>query len=239
MDRIRMRRAAGFTLIELLTVIAIIATMMSVLLPAVFKVQEYVKDQKSKEIVKRLDMACKSYSHDWEGLAPAAVSNPSSTGMTPDTISGCQNLRLALIGYEKNGNTLIKQYQGSAMDATKYVTGERRVFMKRYAKEEFLPHKSLLWTSSDWSGTEAGEIELFVDTEFEPVRPVLYYRKRGGSFHYSDNSVYMYSGNSSENSGEFDSLATKASNLKLDFILVHAGPDRKFFTSDDYDNVGR
>ena len=87
-------RAAGFTLIELLTVIAIVPTMISVLLPAIFKAKQDVEVKLCRQIVGRLATACKSYAKDYEDLPPAAVDAPDGT-----TLTECQNFRLAMGGW--------------------------------------------------------------------------------------------------------------------------------------------
>lgn len=61
-------RRNGFTLIELLIVIAIIAVLVAMLLPALTKARETAHDARCKSNQKQLGMACFSYVNDHSGF---------------------------------------------------------------------------------------------------------------------------------------------------------------------------
>ena len=77
-----LRRRVGFTLVELLVVIGIIALLISILLPALSKVQESSRTLACLSNMRQLGQAAHTYSVDYRGIClPAAWRNP-------DPISG-------------------------------------------------------------------------------------------------------------------------------------------------------
>src|SRR5579863_9734937 len=72
------RRAGGFTMIELLTVIAIIAILAALLLPALTKAQGRAKRVWCENNLRQLGIAFHSFSHDHNSLFPMDV--PMSDG---------------------------------------------------------------------------------------------------------------------------------------------------------------
>ena len=61
---------AGFTLLELLVVVAIIAVLAGMLLPAVNMVRNNAKQTICMNNQRMMPMACVTYSNDWEGYLP-------------------------------------------------------------------------------------------------------------------------------------------------------------------------
>ena len=68
------RKPRPFTLIELLTVIAIIAILAGILLPAVNKVREKAKGTRARTEIRTLEMAIKQYQQQY-GYLPCAATN--------------------------------------------------------------------------------------------------------------------------------------------------------------------
>ena len=67
---IRRIRKRGFTLIELLTVMAIIALLVGLLLPALAKARAKAQQTKDATQIKQIHAAWTTFSHDYEGIFP-------------------------------------------------------------------------------------------------------------------------------------------------------------------------
>ena len=225
-------RATAFTLIELLVVIAIIATMITVLLPAVMRAKAEVETVPNREIVNRLAMACKSYSKDFGFVPPAAVVNPGATGGTPSSITGAQELRLALYGFSRSGTdvapgTITPQYGGTG-DPGAYNASDKKTYLK-FGKSDLASDTSPALAGGPFAGTTG--IEMFADCNFQPVMPILYYRVHDtGSFGPGDNP-------GAGSGGLWTTWANSAAGRRDKFFVVWAGQDRKFFTADDVCSV--
>lgn len=72
----------GFTLVELLVVIAVIAVLVSILLPALSKAREAAKAVQCASNLKQLGIGLKLYAHDWDGKVPTWWTDASGT-ITP------------------------------------------------------------------------------------------------------------------------------------------------------------
>lgn len=75
----RWRGGGGFTLIELLVVVAIIAILMSLLLPSLQKAKDTAKSVVCVNNLRQLNMAAIGYADDYNGLLPPRLNNAAGT----------------------------------------------------------------------------------------------------------------------------------------------------------------
>jgi prepilin-type N-terminal cleavage/methylation domain-containing protein len=104
-----LRVRSAFTLIELLDVIAIIAILIGLLLPAVQKVREAAARAKCQNNVKQIALACHSYADAIGGKLPRVVDRPPGTPPTPPTGWGVQSGFFQLLPYIEQDN-VFKQW---------------------------------------------------------------------------------------------------------------------------------
>lgn len=92
------KRKTGFTLIELLTVVAIVALLIALLLPALSKVMTLAFDTRQRAQINSIEIAMEAYRNDF-GMYP------SSTNLDSDNVTyyGSEKLADALLGYDLLG----------------------------------------------------------------------------------------------------------------------------------------
>jgi len=97
-NRVSKRFLTGFTVVELLTVVAIIATLVAVLIPAFSTVQRIAKETKQKAQLTAIDLALVTFKNDYGDYPP-------SNWFTPPLFDYCgaQKLTEALLGWDLRG----------------------------------------------------------------------------------------------------------------------------------------
>ncbi len=96
-------RHAGFTLVELLTVIAIIALLISLLVPAVGKVRDMAKSTATRNLQAVLAKGCESFQADLGRYPRSQGYNPFEPEASRIALSGAQWLILELVGADLKG----------------------------------------------------------------------------------------------------------------------------------------
>lgn len=95
------RNKLGFTIVELLTVMAIIAILMGLLVPALSQVKKLAKDTSQRAQFHSIDVALESF-HSEYGMYPESTQTPDSITLSEYTI-GAHRLAEALVGRDLLG----------------------------------------------------------------------------------------------------------------------------------------
>lgn len=101
----RTNRAArdGFTLVELLTVIAIIALLIGVLVPALSAARDQARKGATSQQLNAIEKGCVTFQTENERLPQSRGLNPFEEGANAPPLSGAQWLALQLVGADMQG----------------------------------------------------------------------------------------------------------------------------------------
>jgi len=94
----RLDRRGGFTLVELLTVLAIIALLIGLLVPALNTTRRFAKDVRQRAQFHSIEAAIETFHGDYGDYPPSGI-----TGVTPNYTVGAQKLCEALVGLDLRG----------------------------------------------------------------------------------------------------------------------------------------
>jgi prepilin-type N-terminal cleavage/methylation domain-containing protein len=247
-----MTRRRAFTLIELLVVITIMLLLATMVLSAIAQAQLGARRLDVAVEMRSLANACNAYATNFDGQAPGVLADPPTTGGL--LLTGCQSLRLSLLGGTRNGASYTPGYAGP------YDPNKARQYEPYYKARpgELIKHAEIASkdpnTPYHFTGYD-GTVEVFVDAGLKPPRPILYFRKRHGG--YNGLTVEMYQWDGKENAVYCvgpevrttswtwnyynqhynhtntleDFIGTTA--MAGEFVLLSAGVDRQYFTPDD------
>ncbi|PKL46420.1 MAG: hypothetical protein CVV39_07245 [Planctomycetes bacterium HGW-Planctomycetes-1] len=119
------KKKIGFTIVELLTVMAVIAMLLGILLPALNLVRKLAKDTYQRAQLHSIDVGLETYSNENDGRYPESKMLGPATPATNQMTVGSQRLAEALIGRDMLGldpNTSWDAYADRAGDASPYAS---------------------------------------------------------------------------------------------------------------------
>ena len=239
----RNTRRGGFTLIELLVVVAILALLISIVLPSYSHVKQLAYATATQSFIRQLESGCEAYYQDYKqypGQDAASINAMSTvatdwTGVYGGRFTGSQILAQRLFGFDTNKVRFAQP--------------------KEYApfKQEYL---------DDASGTITGQ-PLTVMDRFTVPMPILYFPARAGmtgtnTYVWHDNESYLNSKSAQDIAtpppawaapGYADDFSNEIMDTRFtnvvrayrpdSYIFIAAGMDRKYFTDDDTLNFNK
>ncbi len=191
--------------------------------------------------VNALANACEAYHTDFDAY-PTILDDPPNIPGSARRLSGCQNLRLALLGCARQGQTYLPRTDGPADDIDHYEISRTREPFFTYKPGELVSHDQVF--RRDRSQDAAyGTIDVFVD-HYDPPRPILYYRAlpryiNPKLYEFDDNAVYCDPAKGETEARFWSVVGDTERKVQPGFILISAGPDRIYFTDDDITNLSR
>ena len=96
-------KKSAFTMVEILTVIAIIATLVAILVPALNTVRRIAKEAKQKAQITTIELALETFKNDYGDYPPSSWWAPPPAPTGRQDYCGAQKLTEALVGWDLRG----------------------------------------------------------------------------------------------------------------------------------------
>ena len=243
----------GFTLAELLVVITIIMLLVAIVMPTANRATAGSYAAQTLSYIKGLETGIASYKRDTGYLPGENVQETSSSlpgdarsGLDNGTYTGSQVLAACMFyyGYSSIYSSAIR------LNLTLSTHIYRQKFYSNYYynTENSKDSRNTLLTKGNWTNVLSDGFPLYM------AMPICYYLSRkgvtgAGQFHYDDNAAHMYykstptsslvSKTAAANQSQMNTWAENHSQEGTPvindgrYLLIGAGVDRKYFTSDD------
>jgi prepilin-type N-terminal cleavage/methylation domain-containing protein len=180
-------KKSAFTMVELLTVIAIIATLVAILVPALNTVRRIAKEAKQKAQITTIELALETFKNDYGDYPPSSWWAPPPAPTGRQDYCGAQKLTEALVGWDLRGFHPDSDFRADGQnDEGVYIYDPDNAVFLEQRKDPYLELSSenifRLGTSGagrldglfDFSGTGCPlEQNTFVICDVFGVKPVL------------------------------------------------------------------
>jgi len=242
----------GFTLAELLVVITIIMLLVAIVVPAVNRAVAGAYAAQTLSYIKGLETGIASYKRD-TGYLPgqnvqetsASLPGDARSGLDSRTYTGSQVLAACMFYYRYSVIDSPTLRRDLSLSNWPY----KQKFYSNYYYNPENPDdpRNTLVTKGNWTNVLSDGFPIYT------ARPICYYLSRkgrtgAGQFRYDDNAAHMYYKSTPTSSPVSTTAAANQSQMNTwvenhspgtkvindgTYLLIGAGVDRKYFTSDD------
>lgn len=207
-------RPGGFTLVELLVVITIIVLLMGILVPTVQSVLETAQRTEAQARIESLAKSVELWAESHDDIYPGQI------GWDHDDEDE---------ETWKNGSRLLAEALFTSQDGND-------VFP---ASTEYADYTGGILFDYTMVNDEGDTVtrENVISDGYPTAMPILYYPARAGSFRGEDNEA-LINDETKEEDADLGDIAD-GDNFNVGFLLLCAGADRLFFSTDDLTNIHR
>jgi prepilin-type N-terminal cleavage/methylation domain-containing protein len=254
----------GFTIVEILTVLAIVALLVGVLLPALNMARNAARTAKQRVQFVSIEQALLAFRNDDGDYPPSSPIFPQPTPM----YYGAQKLAEAMLGLDLMGFYKDSKFDGNLLDYQSNPTGRKPRYLELETANAFTLEQVYGTVYSGYSGYVLCDVfgwkRVTIGTKsVNAGMPILYYKANTSGIglirdrRQEEYSIYRYSDDEelvtiSPNNWEFDSFCNFITDPKVirpsgapkwpyrpdSYILISAGIDGLYGTADDITNFG-